>query len=97
MNRRTHLWLNILAMSIVTAWFPTYASAHHTGTWKWTSTTENGQKFESIAKLKRNGRSFAGVYVGQKGQEGHAGIPCRRPDTHPSVGGQKRTTGSEDS
>ncbi len=69
MNRRTRLWLNILAISIVAAWCPAYASAHHTGTWKWTSTTESGQKFESIAKLKRSGRSFAGVYIGQKGKK----------------------------
>jgi hypothetical protein len=69
MNPRTRPWLDVLVISIVATWFPAYASAHHTGTWKWTSTTESGQKFESIAKLKRSGRSFAGVYIGQKGQE----------------------------
>jgi hypothetical protein len=68
-------------MSIVAAWFPAYASAHHTGTWKWTSTTESGQTFESAAILKRKGRSFVGVYVGEKGQE--------TPITSPKLDGRQ--------
>jgi hypothetical protein len=81
MNQRTRLWLNFLAISVVAAWLPAYVSAHHTGTWKWTSTTESGQKFESTAKLTRDGRSFAGVYIGQKGQE--------TPITSPKLDGRQ--------
>jgi hypothetical protein len=81
MNQRTRLWLNFLAISVVAAWLPAYVSAHHTGTWKWTSTTESGQKFESTAKLTRAGRSFAGVYIGQNGQE--------TPITSPKLDGRE--------
>ena len=69
MNWRTRLWLNVLAISLVAACFPTYVSAHHTGDWKWTSTTKSGQTFESMVKLRRDGRKIVGVYIGQKGQK----------------------------
>ncbi len=75
MNRQTHLCLNVLAMSLVAVWLPTYASAHHTGDWKWTSTTKSGKTIETTVKLRRDKRKFIGVYIGQNGQK----IPITSP------------------
>ena len=75
MNRRTRLGLTILTISTLAAVLPPDALAHHSGTWKWTYTTESGQSVEAMVKLHREGRSFAGVYTGQKGEP----IPIASP------------------
>lgn len=80
MNWRTRLWLNVLAISLVAACFPTYVSAHHTGDWKWTSTTKSGQTFESMVKLRRDGRKIVGVYIGQQKDQ-------KTPITSPKLDG----------
>ena len=68
MNRRTSAWC-IVAFGLVVVLglgMPALA-ADPTGTWKW-SVERNGQTFESTLKLKLEGSSLTGVYIGRQNE-----------------------------
>jgi hypothetical protein len=69
MNRRTSVWWCFVAFGLlVVLGLGTPAlAADPTGTWKWT-VERNGQNFESTLKLKLEGSSLTGVYVGRQNE-----------------------------
>jgi hypothetical protein len=69
MNRRASAWWCVVAFGLlVVLGLGTPAlAADPTGTWKW-SVERNGQTFESTLKLKLEGSSLTGVYVGRQNE-----------------------------
>ena len=69
MNKRTSAWWCVAAFGLlVVLGLGTPAlAADPTGTWKWT-VERNGQNFESTLKLKLEGSSLTGVYVGRQNE-----------------------------
>jgi hypothetical protein len=73
MRPRSRIWLNVAAAALVAAWLSTplwaQGKSDPTGTWTWSSTTQNGQTIESTVKLKMDGGKLTGVYVGRNNTE----------------------------
>jgi len=69
MNRRTISWWCVVAFGLLVVLGPgnPARAADPTGTWKWT-VERNDQKFESTLKLKLEGSSLTGVYVGRQNE-----------------------------
>jgi hypothetical protein len=69
MNRRTSAWWCVVAFGLlVVLGLGTPAlAADPTGTWKWTVEI-NGQTRESTLKLKLEGSSLTGVYIGRQNE-----------------------------
>jgi hypothetical protein len=69
MNRRTSAWWCVVAFGllIVLGLGTPALAADPTGTWKWT-VERNGQTFESSVKLKLEGSSLTGVYIGRQSE-----------------------------
>jgi hypothetical protein len=69
MNQRTTAWWCVLAFGLllVLGLGTPALAADPTGTWKWT-VERNDQKFESTLKLKLEGSSLTGVYVGRQNE-----------------------------
>ena len=44
-------------------------AADATGTWKWTVTTQNGQTFEPVLKLKQEGEKLTGTISGRNNND----------------------------
>lgn len=72
MHSNTFLRL-VLALTLITAAScPSTRAAEKdslfSGTWKWTTTTQDGQKRESVLTLKQDGDKWAGVLKGPRGE-----------------------------
>jgi hypothetical protein len=73
MRWQSRIWFKVLAAAMVAGWLSSPVLAQNksdpTGTWTWSSTTQNGQTIESTLKLKLDGDKLTGVYVGRNSQE----------------------------
>jgi hypothetical protein len=78
MRPRNVIRLGSLLALVALATFPAYAedkkdskeaTAVVDGTWKWSFTTQDGQKRESVLKLKRDGEKVTGTVTGRQGNE----------------------------
>lgn len=65
MNSAVSKFLSLLALALsgITA----CAASDATGVWKWSFTTQNGDVFESVAKLKQEGEKLTGTIDGRFG------------------------------
>jgi len=65
---RLTIWSTLLAVGLAgSALAAVNSKADATGTWKWTVTTQNGQTFEPVLKLKQEGEKLTGTISGRAG------------------------------
>jgi hypothetical protein len=74
MRLRTISLLSMAALGLTLTWGPSTAAAKATaadatGTWKWSTTRQNGDTVETVLKLKQDGEKLTGTITGFQGNE----------------------------